>query len=357
MEHPMHNLHAVIMAGGVGSRFWPYSRNSKPKQFLDVLDCGQSLLQLTFARLSAVLPPNQIWVVSHIDYSELVSEQLPEIDSQRILLEPGRKNTAACIMYATRCIELTDPEASVFVVPSDHLILHTENFNNAVAAATDFVNHHSDNLLTFGIKASRPDTGYGYIQFENEPVSNGIHQVIQFVEKPDYETALRYLSAGNYVWNSGMFLWKNKCIRDLMKKYAIEIFKLFAEFQPGDDLASIYNNCPSISIDYAVMEKTDQAFVLPVDLGWTDLGTWASLYEYHQKDEQQNVVIGDGIYYLETNNCLFRNEEQKIIASLGINNLIVVNTPDALLICDKNKEQSIKQLAGELQKKFGNTFL
>ncbi|MBK9108509.1 MAG: NTP transferase domain-containing protein [Saprospiraceae bacterium] len=210
IENKFKNLHAVIMAGGVGSRFWPYSRNQKPKQFLDILNCGSSLLQLTYQRLKAIIPMNNIWVVSHVDYSNLVKDQLPDISSDRILLEPSRKNTAACIMYASKHIQEVDPESLVFIAPSDHLIINTLEFNNALIKSAAFLANQSEGLLTFGIKASRPDTGYGYIRFSKNEDSLGVWPVAQFVEKPDPITAKSYMDSGNYVgvWNSGMFLWK-----------------------------------------------------------------------------------------------------------------------------------------------------
>lgn len=354
---PQESLHAVIMAGGIGSRFWPFSRNQKPKQFLDVMDTGHTLIQMTYKRLLAVVPPENIWVVSHKDYANLITEQLPSLSSNRILLEPFRKNTAACILWATRHIEAIDPNATVFIAPSDHLITLEHVFHQSIETACAYVNQHPEDLITFGIKASRPDTGYGYIRYDRQINHAGIHQVLQFVEKPNLSKAQEYLEAGDYVWNSGMFLWKNNTIDLNIKKWCPEIYSCFDNYRPGDDPYNVYQSCPSISIDYAVMEKTSNAKVLPVDLGWSDLGTWASLYSLLPKDSHQNVCLGPKIELRNSHHCLVHNGQAKIIAMQSVRDLIVINTEDALLICDRSQEQSIKEMVGHLGDRYGSETL
>lgn len=348
------NLHVIIMAGGIGSRFWPLSRKNKPKQFLDVLGTGRTLLQLTFDRLHAIVPAQHIWIVTHQDYHQLVLQQLPELDASRILLEPERKNTAACILLAAKHIEQIDPGASTLIAPSDHLILKETQFHQDVKEAQLHIDLHPDHVLTFGIKPSRADTGYGYIRFDGEE-KHSIFPVQQFVEKPNAETALAYLSSGKYVWNSGMFMWQNQTILRLFQQHAYELYEVFANYIPGDDIGKVYQKCPSISVDYAIMEKTDKAFVMAVDFGWSDLGTWASLYEVHQKDEHQNALLSKLIIAHHSQGNMVHNDEvQKLIALYGVDNLIIINTPTSLLICDKSKEQNIKQLVHQIEQEYGS---
>lgn len=346
------------MAGGIGSRFWPLSRNQKPKQFLDVLGTGQTLIQMTFQRLARTIHRDHIWVVSHQDYKDLVRQQLPDIHPERMLLEPERKNTAACILYATKHIEQIDKDALVLIAPSDHLILNDGEFDQDIAEAVSFIHSNPEALLTFGIKASRPDTGYGYIRFYPDARQEfNVHPVVKFVEKPDHNTALSYLASGEYVWNSGMFLWANKTIDKALMKYQAQLYKLFENYRPGQSISEIYKDAPSISIDYAVMEKTDAAFVKTVDFGWSDLGTWTSLYELMNQDEQFNALHAEVSILSQVHSCLVRNEESKLIALHGVENLIIINTADALLICDKNQEQAIKSLVGHIEVKYGKMFL
>ncbi len=356
--NPIKGLHAVIMAGGVGSRFWPLSRNHKPKQFLDVLGTGQSLIQTTFQRLARTVDPKNIWIVSHQDYRDLVLQQLPDVVPEQILLEPERKNTAACILYATKYIEQAEKDAIVLIAPSDHLILNEAVFDQDVSESVAFLYSRPEALLTFGIKASRPDTGYGYIKFNPDSnLENNVHPVAKFVEKPDHNTALSYLAGGDYVWNSGMFLWANKTIDAALLKYQPELYQLFEGYQPGMSVSQIYRDAPSISIDYAVMEKTDKAFVKTVDFGWSDLGTWTSLYELMNQDDQSNALHAPLSVINQVHSCMVRNEESKLIALHGVENLIIINTADALLICDKNQEQAIKSLVGHIEIKYGKKYL
>lgn len=347
------NLHAVIMAGGIGSRFWPLSTKKRPKQFLDVLGTGKTLLQLTFERLSKVVKADHIWIVTHQDYREITIQQLPQVDNAKILLEPERKNTAACILFATKHIEKFDANATVFIAPSDHLILDESQFCADILAAQNHLEHFSHHVLTFGIKASRPDTGYGYIRYDNSE-KHSFYPVKQFVEKPDYKTAEHYLATGQYLWNSGMFMWKNLTILNLYNQYAKELYDLFSLYQPGEDIQAVYQQSPSISIDYALMEKTEQAYVMAVDFGWSDLGTWASLFEVLPKDTQQNALLSKLIQTNNSNeNIILNEEDNKLIALQGIENMIIINTPAKLLICNKSQEQDIKQLVSLIEQNFG----
>lgn len=349
--------HAVIMAGGIGSRFWPLSRNQRPKQFLDILGTGQTLIQMTYHRLSQFISKENIWVVSHMDYSELIKEQLPEIKPSNMLLEPMRKNTAPCLMYAASAISQRDPEALLFIAPSDHLIVNDSLFVSDVLASFAFIESQTKHLLTFGIQASRPDTGYGYIHFSpDDSLHTEIYPVKKFVEKPDHNTALAYIQSGNYVWNSGMFMWSCKTFLNEMSAHSKNLHNLFEHFSKNSDVNSIYNQCDSISIDYALMEKTENAVVKTVDFGWSDLGTWGSLYQLKSHDEFQNSLNGTLIHIDETSNCLIENSGKQLIAIQGLEDFIVVNTEDVLLICQKSSEQKIKELVKKVEELTSSKF-
>ncbi len=339
-------LHGVIMAGGIGSRFWPLSRNKCPKQFLDILGTGKSLIQMTFERLREGIDSQNIWVVTHEDYVHLVSEHLPEISPSRILLEPERKNTAPCIAYAAIQIYAIDKDAAMLVAPADHLILSERQFARDVEEALQFIDSH-DALVTFGVRPSWPNTGYGYIhrQPQDSALFN-IYKVLEFVEKPDYNNALQYLQNGNYFWNSGIFLWKAKRILDELSLFAPQIMDCFLPMmrESNTPLSPIYKNSPSISIDYAVMEKSAKVYMKAVDFGWSDLGTWGSLYDHVPQDENHNALQGRQLVLNNSHRCLVKNMTDAVIALESVDNLIVINTPDVLLICDKSEEQRIKQL-------------
>jgi mannose-1-phosphate guanylyltransferase len=341
------------MAGGIGSRFWPLSRNQKPKQFLDILNTGKTLIQMTYDRLLHCVPKENIWVVSHQDYLKLIEEQLPEIKPEQILLEPERKNTAPCLMYASACISQKNPDNIQFIASSDHLIVNESRFIEDVRSAFEFIETHPKHLLTFGIQATRPDTGYGYIHFDAENnFGNEIFPVRQFVEKPDHNTAMNYLENGQYVWNSGMFMWSGKNFNSEMKMNAPALSDLFNTKDVRTDIPMIYKQCESISIDYALMEKTNHAVVKSVHFGWSDLGTWGSLYQLKSLDENQNSIHGPGIITDETTNCLIENSTNQLMAIQGLEDFIVVNTTDVLLICQKSSEQKIRELvkkAGDFQ--------
>lgn len=342
------------MAGGIGSRFWPLSRNQKPKQFLDILDSGRSFIQMTYDRLCKIVPPSNIWVVSHVDYENLVYQQLPDINPKQVLLEPSRKNTAPCILYAAKTIAAIDSDAQLFIAPSDHLILNESQFIEDIQDGFNFINKHPNHLMTFGIHASRPDTGYGYISFDKEQaLDQTIYPVNRFVEKPDLKTAESYLESGNYVWNSGMFLWNVQTILNEFKQYAATLYNLFEDFKLDSDIRIIYDTCPSDSIDYAVMEKSTNVLVKTVDFGWTDLGTWGSLYEILEKDAHHNAALAPEYLLNKSNNNLIKDAEGKLIVVHGLDNLLIINTKDVLLICDKKEEQTIKQIVALVEAKFG----
>jgi mannose-1-phosphate guanylyltransferase len=349
--------HAVIMAGGIGSRFWPLSRNQRPKQFLDILGTGHTLIQMTYDRLSQFIPKENIWVVSHVDYFDLIKVQLPGIDNSNILLEPMRKNTAPCLMYAASAISKRNPDALMFVAPSDHLIVNEALFISDVLSAFSFIENQEKHLLTFGIQASRPDTGYGYIHFSpDNSLQSEIYPVNQFVEKPDHNTALVYLQSGNFVWNSGMFLWSCKTFLSEMSNHSNILYQQFEHFDLNSNVLAIYNQCDSISIDYALMEKTDKAVVKTVDFGWSDLGTWGSLYQLKSHDDSQNSINGTLIHIDETSNCIIENSGKQLIAIQGLEDFIVVNTEDVLLICQKSSEQKIKDLVKKIEQLSSNKF-
>lgn len=350
--------HAVIIAGGVGSRFWPLSRKQKPKQFLDILNTGKTLIQMTYDRLIPFISKENIWVVSYVDYEGLIKEQLPEINTANILLEPLRKNTAPCLMYAAATILNRDSEAILFIAPADHLIVNESLFISNVQTSFEFLENNLHYMLTFGISASRPDTGYGYINFDaSKSLTEATYPVNKFVEKPDYNTAREYIQSGNYVWNSGMFMWSCKTFIQEITKYNPPLALAFLHFNENSDLTTIYNQCETISIDYALMEKTNSVVVKTVDFGWSDLGTWGSLYQLKSHDPFQNSLTGSLIYCDETSNCYIENSGHQLIAIQGLEDFIVVNTEDILLICQKSSEQKIKDLVKKVEALHSKKFI
>lgn len=351
--------HAVIMAGGVGSRFWPLSRNQKPKQFLDILGTGKSLLQQTVDRLSTLVSMQNIWIVTHENYRNLVIQQCPAISLTNILSEPFRRNTAPCVAFALTSIHQQDEDASMLFAPADHIILDEDKFVEDCNVGFDFIENNCA-LLTFGIQATIPHTGYGYIEY-NESVSDpfekdNIFPVLNFVEKPDHNTALKYLHQGNYVWNSGIFLWHMKTISEEFQAYLPGWLEEFNKENIHNNIRKIYESIQSISIDYAILEKSKRIFVKKVNFGWSDLGSWGSLYDHLPQNEDSNAMIGNGILAMQTNDCLIQNTEKKLLAIYGLRNMIVVNTDTVLMICDKNEEQNIKKLLKEVEDKSGDKF-
>ncbi len=339
------NTYVVIMAGGAGTRFWPASTEEHPKQFLDILGLGKTLLQMTYERFLPLVPKERIFIVTNRKYESLVARQLPNLSEDNILGEPSRNNTAPCMAYATYKILDLDPEANIVVASSDHLILKEQEFLARINTALTFTAAH-DAICSLGIQPSRPDTGYGYIHFGKESGS-GIHKVIEFKEKPDLETAQEYLDAGSYIWNSGIFIFAGKSMVKALRQYAPLICDLLAEvpYNSSEEYEILdvrYPLTPNISIDYAVMESADNIYTLPADIGWSDLGTWASLHAELKKDEQGNAVQSGRSIIQDAKGNLIRVQSGKTVVVRGMQNMIVVDEPDALLIFPMDQEQEIK---------------
>ncbi|MDQ1141135.1 mannose-1-phosphate guanylyltransferase [Pedobacter agri] len=370
------NTYVLIMAGGVGSRFWPKSRNHFPKQFIDILGFGKSLLQLTFERFLNICPTERILVLTNENYAGLVAEQLPNVLADNILLEPSRNNTAPCIAYASYKIAKTNPQANIVVAPSDHLILKEEEFLNKVSQALAYT-AENESLLTLGISPTRPDTGYGYIKYGNEQGARNkeqevknkeqgveIKKVMAFMEKPSLDNAISYIGSGDYVWNAGIFIWSAKTIIKAFEKYAPEIATLF---EKGNDVYNTleeanfitinYPNSPNISIDYAILEKADNVYTIPADIGWSDLGTWASLHSVAEKDENNNAISCAHLNISNTQECLIQLPAGKAAVIKGLSNYIVVDDGKVLLIYPKSDEQEIKQVAASMVLNFGQDYL
>ena len=358
------NRYCVIMCGGVGSRFWPFSRNNMPKQFLDFFGTGRSLLQLTVDRIRPLVKAENIILVSNKNYEKVIKEQLPEIKESNILLEPARRNTAPCICWAAHHISAINPEASIVTLPSDHLVLKEEEFRKAIAEGFRFV-EEGDRLLTLGITPSSPNTGYGYIQ-RGKPVADfpGFSKVKSFTEKPDLKMAELFISSGEFFWNSGIFLWKAKSILEAFNKYAPEIGNTL---EAGDNvydtpeeskfINSAFPDCISISIDYAIMEKADNVYVQTVDLGWSDLGTWNSLYETSPRTHDGNVTQNCKVLTSDCNGCMFAVTGDKIIVASGLKDYIVADNGNALLIYPLKEEQKIRNIVNEVKDRFGENFV
>lgn len=350
-------IYCVIMAGGIGSRFWPMSRQAKPKQFLDIMGTGSSLIAQTYDRFSAFSAPEQFMVVTSSEYQSLTSSHLTAIKENQILAEPARKNTAPCIAYAAYKLYKENPDAIMVVTPADHIILKPEAFRQTLQAAVEHASA-SGNLVTIGIKPSRPDSGYGYIQFHHTtPYSNdGIRKVKTFTEKPSVDLALQFLQSGDFYWNSGMFVWKVSAIIEAFRAYMPDLSSLFEEQldqlnteHETSAIKAIYNQCPNISIDYGVMEKAKNVDVVLGDFGWSDLGTWGSLYEQLSDTKNNNVILSGDVKTYQTNNSIIKIPDGKMAIVQGMNNFIVVDTEDVLLICQKDEEQKIKQFVQDLK--------
>lgn len=360
------NHFAIIMAGGIGSRFWPYSRTQKPKQFLDILGVGKTLLQSTYERFLKRFDKENIYIVTNQLYTGLVKEQLPQISDECILGEPSAKNTAACIAYASSKIHELNTHALCVVAPSDHLILNEEVFMDNVFFGLNYAKTH-EALVTLGIRPSRPDTGYGYIQYHDAAGVDGeIYKVKTFTEKPTAELARTFIDSGDFLWNAGIFIWSGSTIRKAFKAFMPEHYELFnmasKSFGTANEasvIQSIYEQCRSISIDYGVLEKANNVYVIPSDFGWSDLGTWTSLYEnYEHKDVNRNVLDGKHIHVYNTSDCMVSSHsgKNKVVAINSVSNLIVVDTDDVLMICDKNKEQEVKQMVADMKIRYDEKY-
>ena len=341
------NKYCVIMAGGVGSRFWPVSRNARPKQFLDFFGTGVSFLQQTFNRFAKIVPPENILIVTSEQYGHLVKEQLPQMSDENILLEPHRRNTAPCIAYATYKLRKKDPNAAVVVAPSDHLILNEDVFLETISNALDYAQNHDD-LFTLGIKPTRPETGYGYIQINREKEkqigTSQVYSVKTFTEKPDSELAKVFLGSGEFLWNSGIFVWNVNAIAQELETHLPDIANQFKDIIPhyytdkeGEYIKGIYESCNGISIDYGVMEKTGRSWVFEASFGWSDVGTWDALYHLGEKDVCNNLMsVGDSMIDKVEGSIIVSNEEDKLVVVKGLKDFMVINTDDVLLICPRD---------------------
>lgn len=348
--------HVVIMAGGIGSRFWPMSTENRPKQFIDILGVGRSLLQLTYDRFKGLCPAENIWVVTNKKYSAMVREQLPDVPAENILLEPCRRNTAPCIAYVSWRIKAKDPKANVVVTPSDHFVADVDEFRRLVLANLKFT-AETDAIVTFGIEPTRPETGYGYIQADlstASPRNKEIYRIDSFREKPDLETAKEFITHKNYFWNAGIFVWSVSTIVNAFRVYSPAISKIFESLLPiygtEEEQKMIdlrYPECEKISVDYAIMEKAEEIFVCPASFGWTDLGTWMSLMLEKRHDLYGNTTIGENIHLYDTHNCIVHTLSEKKVVIQGLDGYIVAENDDSLLVCKLSEEQRIGQFAEE----------
>lgn len=348
------NTYIVIMAGGIGSRFWPLSRANYPKQFLDILGTGKTFLQETAERFLPIAPYENMLVVTNQEYKNIVKEQLPEIPEENILLEPIRKNTAPCIAFANAFIAKKNPNATVITSPADHLILQSDTFINTINEGLEFVSNN-DALLTIGIKPSRPETGYGYIQINSdEKSSSNIMRVKTFTEKPNTELAQFFVKSGEFFWNSGIFIWKLNSIISAFEKHLPDVYHLFDDYFTGENqdkegLSYVYSECQNISVDYAIMEKANNVYVIKAGFGWSDLGTWGSLFENLTKDKNNNIIRGDHVYVHESSNNFIQLSNGKIAVINGVSNMILVEHENMLLISNKDKEQELKNIVNQIK--------
>ena len=356
------NRYCVIMCGGVGSRFWPFSKAAKPKQFIDFFGTGRSLLQTAFDRINGIVPVENIILITNENYEPLIKEQLPEIADSQILLEPARRNTAPCIAWAAHHIKAINPEAKMMVAPSDHLIINVDKFRQSVTSAFDFIDKH-DALVTMGIKPSRPETGYGYIQV-GEPVQGEFSTVKTFTEKPNEDLARVFLESGEFFWNSGMLFWSADSILNALNNHAPEVNAVFEQgkeyFGTAQERKYIEDNfeaCPSISIDFAVMEKAPNVYVETVDFGWNDLGTWRSLYDHSPKNKDGNVTQNCKALMYNSHNNIVAVKGDKLVVMSGLEGYIVADVDDALLIVPLEEEQKIKNYVNDVKAKFGDKYL
>ncbi len=356
----LNNRYCVIMAGGIGSRFWPLSRQETPKQFLDILGTGRTLIQQTFDRFSNICPAENFLVVTSLEYKEIVLEQLPLLKPNQVLTEPYRRNTAPCIAYANAWINKQNPNASIIVTPADHLILKQQDFESSIRKGVEFV-EETDALLTLGIKPHRPETGYGYIQIndDSKKILGEIEPVKTFTEKPNLELAKVFFESGEFFWNSGIFIWTLKSINDAFDKYLSEVKCLFDSIYDKIDteleqesIKNIYTDCKNISIDYGIMEKASNVYVLTADVGWSDLGTWSSLYEHSSKDESNNAINTGKVLTYDSTNCIVNIPNNTKAVIQGLNDYIIAESNNCLLICPKENEQLIRQFTADIASQF-----
>ena len=354
------------MAGGVGSRFWPVSRTAFPKQFIDFFGVGKTLIQSTYDRFANICPPENIFIVTNEIYVDLIKTQLPALSENQILAEPIMRNTAPCIAYGSMKIAEINPNAVIVVAPSDHTIANQDGFNQAINQSLKAASENSC-LLTLGIKPNRPDTGYGYIQYEDEVLSTdkAIHKVKTFTEKPNLELAQSFIQSGDFLWNAGIFIWSAKAINKAFEKHLPDMYEIFQQGKifyntPNEVefIANAYLQCTNISIDFAIMEKADNVYILPADFGWSDLGTWASIYEMAEKDYVGNAVIPTKkVMMYNSSNCMVNVPKDKLVILQGLHNYIVVESNNILLICPRSEEQNVKSITADVKAKFGNKFI
>jgi mannose-1-phosphate guanylyltransferase len=353
------------MAGGIGTRFWPLSKVAKPKQFIDVLGNGSSLIQSTFSRFERICPRENIYIVTNNIYRDIVNEQIPSLNPNQIITEPLRRNTAPCLAYANKKIYLENHNANIVVTPADHYIIDEDDFEKTVRLGLE-ATKKNDILVTLGIKPTYPNTGYGYIQYmTNEKLKSfGVNKVKLFTEKPSLEMAVKFIASGDFLWNSGMFIWSLKSINKAMKAFLPDVYKAFDNNkfyntpQEEDFINEIYATCRSISIDYGIMEQATNVYVIPSNFGWSDVGSWGALYNVLSKDEKENSVVGKNVMLYDTKGCCINNADNKLMVLEGMEDCIVVNTKEALLVCKRDNEQRIKEFVTNIEmKKTGEHYL
>lgn len=357
------NNYVAIMAGGIGSRFWPKSRTKFPKQFLDILGTGKTLIQSTFERYSQIVPKENIFVITSDIYTQIVADQLPEIPKENIVAEPFRKNTAPCIAYIAFKIYQQNPDAVMIAAPADNHVPDIENFKSVMDKALDFVSHINA-LVTIGVRPTHPNTGYGYIQHETLEAAPGVYKVKTFTEKPNLDLAKVFIKSGDFLWNSGIFTWKCKTIITAFENHLPEIFELFhSEAEQLNNtketkaIEKIYSQCPSISIDFGIMEKAKNVYIIPSSFEWSDLGTWNSVHANMEKDYFDNAVVGDNVMIFDTHNSVIQAPDKKLVLVQGMEDYIIIDTKDVLMICKKEKEQEIKDYVSEIKRTKGDKYL
>ena len=358
------HYYAAILAGGLGTRFWPKSRASLPKQFLDILNTGETLIQSAYKRYASFIAPENIFIITTDEYVDIVQKQLPEIPPENILAEPSRKNTAPCVAYMSFKLLQKDPSAALIIAPSDHVVTDTKTFEQLSLKGLSFAKKQHA-FVTLGIKPTYPNTGYGYIQYDTSPQSErNVFKVKTFTEKPDLELAKTFLASGDFLWNAGIFMWNVKDVVDAFEQYEPEMHELFASEKDNfntdkekEAIHRIYPLCVSISIDYAIMEKANNVYVIPAAFGWSDLGTWNSAYANLKKDQKGNALAGDNIINIDSTNSMISANHEKLLVLQGLDDFIVVDTNDVLLICKKEKEQQVKEFLSEVKKKKGEKYL
>jgi len=348
------NNYCVIMAGGIGSRFWPMSRTQHPKQFIDILGTGETLIQQTYNRFKKICPEENIYIVTNEIYKDLTKSQLAGITDEQIICEPTMRNTAPCIAYANYKIAAKNPDANIIVAPSDHLILKEDEFVRVMNLALSHTSKNDD-LLTLGITPTRPDTGYGYIQFIEEN-NTEIKQVKTFTEKPDIDLAKKFIESGDFSWNSGMFVWSLKSIQKAFETLLPDVDDVFKDGlgkyntpEEYDFIQTAYSTCKNISIDYGIMEKSKNVFVISADIGWSDLGTWGSIYTHLPLDENKNALVGKNVMMYDSSNNIVNVPEEKLVVLQGLDDYIVVESDGILLVCQKSEEQKIKQFVTDIK--------